>query len=158
VVEQPNGEIAYTRDGSFQLSPQGLLVTADGYTVSPGITVPEDAIQVTIDPTGLVQAKIAGQIDPVDLGQLETAIFPNEVGLEAIGNNLLIETPASGPAALGTPGSAGYGELQQAFIESSNVNPVAEITALITAQRAYDLNSKVITASDEMMATVTQLR
>jgi flagellar basal-body rod protein FlgG len=158
VVEQPNGEIAYTRDGSFQLSPQGLLVTADGYTVSPGITVPEDAIQVTIDPTGLVQAKLAGQIDPVDLGQLETAIFPNEVGLEAIGNNLLIETPASGPAALGTPGSAGYGELQQAFIESSNVNPVAEITALITAQRAYDLNSKVITASDEMMATVTQLR
>ena len=158
VVEQPNGEIAYTRDGSFQLSPQGLLVTADGYTVSPGITVPEDAIQVTIDPTGLVQAKIAGQIDPVDLGQLETAIFPNQVGLEAIGNNLLIETPASGPAALGTPGSAGYGELQQAFIESSNVNPVSEITALITAQRAYDLNSKVITASDEMMATITQLR
>ena len=158
VVEQPNGEIAYTRDGSFQLSPQGLLVTADGYTVSPGITVPEDAIQVTIDPTGLVQAKIAAQIDPVDLGQLETAIFPNQVGLEAIGNNLLIETPASGPAALGTPGSAGYGELQQAFIESSNVNPVAEITALITAQRAYDLNSKVITASDEMMATITQLR
>jgi flagellar basal-body rod protein FlgG len=158
IVEQPSGEIAYTRDGSFQLSPQGLLVTADGYTVSPGITVPEDAIQVTVDPTGLVQAKLAGQIDPVDLGQLETAIFANEVGLEAIGNNLLIETPASGPAAIGTPGSAGYGELQQAFIESSNVNPVAEITALITAQRAYDLNSKVITASDEMMATVTQLR
>ena len=158
IVERPSGELAYTRDGSFQLSPQGLLVTADGYTVSPGITVPEDAIQVTIDPTGQVQAKLAGQIDPVDLGQLETAIFANEVGLEAIGNNLLIETPASGPAAIGTPGSAGYGELQQAFIESSNVNPVAEITALITAQRAYDLNSKVITASDEMMATVTQLR
>jgi flagellar basal-body rod protein FlgG len=91
--------------------------------VSPGISVPEDAIQVTVDPTGMVQAKLAGQIDPVDLGQLETAMFANEVGLEAIGNNLLIETPASGPATVGTPGSAGFGELQQAFIESSNVNP-----------------------------------
>jgi flagellar basal-body rod protein FlgG len=146
------------RDGGFQLSPQGLLVTADGYTVSPGITVPEDAVQVTVDATGQVQAKLANQIDPVDLGQLETAIFANEVGLEAIGNNLLMKSPASGPAAISTPGSAGYGEVQQAFVESSNVNPVAEITTLITAQRAYDLNSKVISASDEMMATVTQLR
>lgn len=158
IVELPTGELAYTRDGSFQLSPQGLLVTADGYTVSPGIIVPEDAIEVTINREGLVQAKLQGQIDPVDLGQLETAIFANEVGLEAIGNNFLIETPASGPAAIGTPGGAGYGELLQGFIENSNVNPVAEITALITAQRAYDLNSKVITASDEMMATATQLR
>jgi flagellar basal-body rod protein FlgG len=158
IVELPSGELAYTRDGSFQLSPAGLLVTADGYTVSPGIVVPEDAIEVTINPEGLVQAKLQGQIQPVDLGQLETAIFANEVGLEAIGNNFLIETPASGPPAIATPGTAGYGELLQGFIESSNVNPVAEITALITAQRAYDLNSKVITASDEMMATVTQLR
>jgi flagellar basal-body rod protein FlgG len=158
IVELPAGELAYTRDGSFQLSPQGLLVTADGYTVSPGIVVPEDAISVTINPEGLVQAKLQGQIEPVDLGQLETAIFANEVGLEAIGNNFLIETPASGPAAIATPGTPGYGELLQGFLESSNVNPVAEVTALITAQRAYDLNSKVITASDEMMATVTQLR
>lgn len=158
VVELPSGELAYTRDGGFQLSPDGLLVTADGYTVSPGITVPEDAVSVTITPSGLVQAKLAGQIDPVDLGQIETAIFANEVGLDAIGNNFLVETPASGPATVATPGTAGYGELQQGFLESSNVNPVAEITALITAQRAYDLNSKVITASDEMMATVTQLR
>jgi flagellar basal-body rod protein FlgG len=158
IVELPSGELAYTRDGSFQLSPAGLLVTADGYTVSPGIVVTEDAIEVTINPEGLVQAKLQGQIQPVDLGQLETAIFANEVGLEAIGNNFLIETPASGPPAVATPGTAGYGELLQGFLESSNVNPVAEITALITAQRAYDLNSKVITASDEMMATVTQLR
>jgi len=158
IVELPTGELAYTRDGSFQLSPAGLLITADGYTVSPGIVVPEDAIEVTINPEGLVQAKLQGQIQPVDLGQLETAIFSNEVGLEAIGNNFLIETPASGPPAVATPGTAGYGELLQGFLEGSNVNPVAEITALITAQRAYDLNSKVITASDEMMATVTQLR
>lgn len=158
VVEMPSGELAYTRDGSFQLSPDGLLVNGDGYTVSPGITVPADAIQVTINANGGVSAKLQGQTDPVDLGQLETAIFSNEVGLEAIGNNFLIETPASGPASVSTPGAAGYGELLQGFLESSNVNPVAEITALITAQRAYDLNSKVITASDEMMSTVTQLR
>jgi flagellar basal-body rod protein FlgG len=158
VVELPTGDIAYTRDGSFQMSPEGLLVTADGYTVSPGIVVPEDAVQVIVNASGGVQAKIQGQNDPVDLGQIETAIFANDVGLEAVGNNFYIETPASGPALVATPGTAGYGELLQAFIESSNVNPVAEITALITAQRAYDLNSKVITASDEMMATMTQLR
>jgi flagellar basal-body rod protein FlgG len=158
IVELPSGQLAYARDGSLQLSPNGLLVTADGYTVSPGITVPEDAVQVIVNPSGQVQAKLQSQINPVDLGQLETAIFPNDAGLEAIGNNFLVETPASGPAAVATPGTAGYGELQQGFIESSNVNPVAEITALITAQRAYDLNSKVITASDEMMATITQLR
>ena len=158
VVELPSGELAYTRDGSFQLSPDGLVVTGDGYTVSPGITVPADAIQVTVNATGGVSAKLQGQTAPVDLGNLETAIFANDVGLEAIGNNFLIETPASGPASVATPGTTGYGELLQGFLESSNVNPVAEITALITAQRAYDLNSKVITASDEMMSTVTQLR
>jgi flagellar basal-body rod protein FlgG len=158
IVERPSGELAYTRDGSFQLSAEGLLVTADGFTVSPGITVPEDALQVTINASGEVQAKLQSEIEPVDLGQLELAIFANEAGLEAIGNNFLIETPASGPATINTPGSAGFGELQQGFLESSNVNPVQEMTALITAQRAYDLNSKVITASDEMMATVTQLR
>lgn len=158
IVERPSGELAYTRDGSFQLSPDGLIVTADGYTVSPGIIVPEDAVQVVVNASGEVQAKLQSQIEPVDLGQLELAIFANEAGLEAIGNNSLLETPSSGPATINTPGSAGYGELQQGFLESSNVNPVQEMTALITAQRAYDLNSKVITASDEMMATVTQLR
>jgi flagellar basal-body rod protein FlgG len=158
VVERPSGELAYTRDGGFQLGPDGLLVTADGYTVSPGITVPADSVQVTVNASGQVQAKLQSQIAPVDLGQLELAIFANEAGLEAVGNNLLTETPASGPATVNAPGAAGYGELQQGFLESSNVNPVQEMTALIAAQRAYDLNSKVITASDEMMATVTQLR
>ena len=158
IVERPSGELAYTRDGSFQLSPDGQLVTADGYTVSPGITVPQDAVQVTINASGQVQAKLQSQVAPVDLGQLELAIFANKAGLEAIGNNLLTETPASGPATVNVPGTAGYGELQQGFLESSNVNPVQEMTALIEAQRAYDLNSKVITASDEMMSTVTQMR
>ena len=158
VVEMPTGEPAYTRAGSFQISPDGLLVTADGYTLSPGIVVPEDSVQVMVNANGGVQAKLQGQIDPVELGQIDSAIFANDVGLEAIGNNFYIETPASGPPLVATPGTPGYGELLQGFIESSNVNPVAEITALITAQRAYDLNSKVITASDEMMATASQLR
>jgi flagellar basal-body rod protein FlgG len=158
IVERPTGELAYTRDGSFQLSPDGLLVTADGYTVSPGVTVPAEAVEVVINASGEVQAKLQTQVEPVDLGQLELAVFANEAGLEAVGNNFLLETPSSGPAAINTPGSAGYGELLQGFLESSNVNPVQEMTSLIAAQRAYDLNSKVITASDEMMATVTQLR
>ncbi|MDH3659716.1 MAG: flagellar basal-body rod protein FlgG [Alphaproteobacteria bacterium] len=158
VVELPTGEFAYTRDGSFQLSPDGLLVNADGFAISPGITIPEDAIHVSIGANGSIEASLQGQIAPVDLGQLELATFVNDTGLEAIGNNFLIETTSSGAATIGAPGSDGYGELLQGFLESSNVNPVSEITALITAQRAYDLNSKVITASDEMMATVSQLR
>jgi flagellar basal-body rod protein FlgG len=158
VVELPTGEFAYTRDGSFQLSPDGLLVNGDGFSISPGITIPEDAIEVSISDNGTVEASLQGQIDPVDLGQLELATFANDAGLEAIGNNFLLETNASGPAAIATPASDGFGSLLQGFLESSNVNPVSEITALITAQRAYDLNSKVITASDEMMATVSQLR
>lgn len=158
VVEMPTGEFAYTRDGSFQLSPDGLMVNADGFPISPGITVPIDAIDVAIGANGTVQATVEGQIAPVDLGQLELATFVNDAGLEAVGNNFLIETSSSGPATIGGAGSEGVGELLQGFLESSNVNPVSEITALITAQRAYDLNSKVITASDEMMSTVSQLR
>jgi flagellar basal-body rod protein FlgG len=158
VVELPSGDLAYTRSGNFQISPDGLLVTPDGYTVSPGITVPQDAVEVAINQEGLVSAKIAGQVDQVELGQLQLASFVNEVGLEAIGSNLLLETPASGPALAGPPGTDGLGTVLQGYLESSNINPVQEITALIAAQRAYDMNSKVISASDEMMATVTQLR
>ncbi len=158
VVELPSGETAYTRSGNFQLSPDGLIVTADGYTVSPGITVPEDAIEIAISAEGEVTAKIEGQIELSDLGQLDLASFVNPAGLTAIGNNLLMETEASGTAVLGTPGSDGFGTLQQGFLESSNVNPVQEITALITAQRAYEMNSKVISAADQMLGTVTQMR
>lgn len=158
LIERPDGEIAYTRAGSFQLSPNGVLVTPDGYTVSPGVVVPEDALSVSVSPEGLVQAKLRGQVDPVELGQIELAAFANEAGLEAIGDNLLLETPSSGPALVATPADEGFGTLLQGYLEGSNVNPVAEITSLITAQRAYELNSRVIAASDEMMATVTQMR
>ena len=158
VVDLPTGERGYTRSGNFQLSPDGLLVTPDGYTVSPGITVPQDAVEVSISQEGQVTAKLQGQVAMQDLGQLELATFVNPGGLEAIGSNLLLETDASGAALLGAPGSDGLGTVQQGFLESSNVNPVQELTALIAAQRAYDMNSKVITASDQMLATVTQLR
>jgi flagellar basal-body rod protein FlgG len=158
VVELPSGELAYTRSGNFQISPEGQLVTPDGYTVSPGVAVPEDAVEVSINQEGLITAKIAGEVDEQELGQLQLATFVNEAGLEATGSNLLQETPASGPALAGPPGTEGLGTVLQGFLESSNVNPVQEITALIAAQRAYDMNSKVISASDEMMATMTQLR
>ena len=158
VVELPDGEAAYTRSGNFALSPEGLIVTADGYPVSPGITVPQDAVEVSVNAKGGITAKLQGQTQLASLGQLQLATFVNQGGLEALGNNLLRETEASGLALAGAPGSQGLGTVLQGYLESSNVNPVQEITALIAAQRAYDLNSKVISASDEMMATITQLR
>lgn len=157
-VLQPSGDVAYTRDGSFQLSAQGTLVTHDGYQVQPTITIPNTAVDVTISPTGLVQAKVAGQVALQTVGQLELSTFPNEAGLESLGSNLSVESPASGQATNLLPGATGAGLLRQNFIETSNVNPVTEITSLITAQRAYELNSKVITAADQLLSTITQLR
>ena len=158
IVDLPNGDTAYTRSGNFQLSPDGEIVNADGYPISPGLTVPNDTVELTINAEGIVAAKVQGQIAPVEVGQFELASFVNSASLEAIGNNFLMETPASGPATIGNPGADGFGTMLQGFLEGSNVNPVQEITALITAQRAYDLNSKIISASDEMMAAVAQLR
>jgi flagellar basal-body rod protein FlgG len=158
MVELPTGETAYTRAGSLQLSPDGDIVTADGYIVQPGITVPSDAVGITVNESGEVYADLDGEVAPVRVGQLELANFANEAGLDAIGQNLLLETAASGTAAVATPGSAGFGRIVQGALESSNVNMVSEITNLITAQRAYEMNSKVIESSDEMMRSVTQLR
>ncbi len=157
-IELPNGEEAYTRDGTFGLSPQGEIVTADGFRLLPGVVIPQAARDVTINANGEVLVKLDGQIAPQNVGQITLAIFANEAGLEAIGDNLLLETPASGAPQVGVPGSPGFGNVLQGFIETSNVNVVSEITALITAQRAYEMNSKVITASDEMLATLTRLR
>jgi len=157
-VQMPSGQTAYTRSGNLQLSPEGEIVTADGYIVSPGITVPQDAVEIAINAEGGVTAKLANQSTLSNLGQFDLATFVNEAGLESIGSNLMIETDASGPPITGTPGSDGLGTVLQGYLEGSNVNPVQEITALISAQRAYDMNSKVITASDDMMATVTQMR
>lgn len=154
----PSGETAYTRAGTFALSPGGVIVTADGFVVQPGITIPPAARDITINAAGEVIAKIDGQAQPQNVGQIQTATFANEGGLEAIGNNLLLATPASGLAALAAPGDPGHGQIQQGFVETSNVNVVQEITSLITAQRAYEMNSKVITASDEMLSTLSRMR
>ena len=157
-VQLPNGDFAFTRAGTFQLSAQGQIVTADGYTISPGVSIPSDAVDITINANGQVQAKIDGQVTPQNVGTLDLVSFANGAGLESIGGNLLLETPSSGPPTVGTPGAPGYGFLQQGFIETSNVDAVSEITALIAAQRAYEMNSKVITTADEMMRTSSQLR
>ena len=154
----PSGETAYTRDGTFGLSAEGTIVTAEGFTVQPAITIPPAARDVTINATGEVLAKIDGQVQPQNVGQIQLAIFANEGGLEAIGENLFLATPGSGDAQQAAPGQAGYGQVLQGFIETSNVNVVQEITALITAQRAYEMNSRVISASDEMLSTLTRLR
>lgn len=154
----PSGETAYTRDGTFGLSPEGTIVTSDGFTVQPGITVPQNARDVTINANGEVLAKIDGQAAAQNVGQLQTAVFANEVGLEAIGDNMFVQSPASGQAQAAAPGQPGHGSIMQGFVETSNVNVVQEISALITAQRAYEMNSKVITTSDEMLSTLTRLR
>ena len=133
-------------------------MTAEGYPVAPGITIPANARDVTINAAGEVLAKLDGQLAPQNVGQIQTAIFANEGGLEAMGDNMLLATPASGQAQLAAPGQPGHGQVLQGFIESSNVNVVNEITSLITAQRAYEMNSKVITASDEMLSTLSRMR
>jgi len=156
-VLMPNGETAYTRAGSFNLNATGQLVTADGYTVQPGITVPANTTSVTVNQSGQVLAKLAGSTADTNIGQLDLAVFVNEAGLDAQGSSLFKETTASGPAQVGTPGSTGYGNIRQGYLETSNVNAVQEITSLITAQRAYEMNSKVITASDEMLQMTSRL-
>ncbi len=155
-VELPDGTIAYTRDGSFKLSPDGEIVTIDGYIIEPAITVPDDATSLSINTSGEVEVMIPGQIDPSNLGQLELVTFINPSGLEAIGDNLYLETPASGDPILGIAGQDGLGTIIQGFLEGSNVNPVTELTNLIIAQRAYEMNSKVVTASDEMLQSLNQ--
>jgi flagellar basal-body rod protein FlgG len=157
-VDLPDGTTAYTRDGSFKLSDSGEIVTQDGYTVQPGITVPINALDVTVNASGQVEATFAGNPQPQLLGQFQLATFVNDAGLDALGDNLLVETAASGSPTTGNPGAIGFGSLQQNFLETSNVNIVSEITDLITAQRTYEINSKVIQASDDMMGTISQIR
>jgi flagellar basal-body rod protein FlgG len=157
-VEMPDGTTNFSRAGSFQLNADGQIVTADGFTLLPGLTVPANTTDITIDGTGQVQAKVDGQIDPQVVGQIQLARFPNNAGLESLGDNLYRETPASGAAVVGNPAVDGYGSLEQGALEQSNVNVVAEITGLITAQRAYEMNSRVIRTSDEMLSALSQLR
>ncbi len=158
MAELPGGDTGYTRAGSFQLSPDGDVVTPDGFLVQPGITIPEDAVGVTVNADGEVWVDFDNQVNPQLVGQLELARFPNEAGLEAIGDNFFLETAASGNANVATPGTAGFGTVLQGAIETSNVDVVKEITNMISAQRAYEMNSRVIQTSDQMMQSVTQMR
>jgi flagellar basal-body rod protein FlgG len=157
-VELPNGDIAYTRDGTFQVNENGELVTVQGYLVDPGITIPSDATAIDINQSGEVVVSINGQTATQTVGQLQLANFINPAGLEAIGDNFLLETEASGTPTTGNPGTDDIGIIRQAALETSNVNVVEEITNLITAQRSYEMNSNVISTSDEMLQTITQLR
>jgi flagellar basal-body rod protein FlgG len=154
----PSGEEAYTRAGSFQVSATGEIVTQDGYTVLPSITVPQDALSVTVNTSGEVQVKLDGQVNLQTVGQIDLAIFFNQAGLQPMGDNLYKESTASGAPSVGVPGSVGFGTVRQSYLEGSNVNAVSEITSLISAQRAYEMNSKVITTADEMMSVTNQLR
>ncbi len=157
-VALPSGEIAYTRDGTLQMNENGELVTVQGFLIDPGITVPADALNVDINEEGEVIVQIAGQTTPQNVGQIQLANFVNPAGLDAIGDNLYLETDASGSPTTGNPGQEEFGSIRQGAIETSNVNVVEEITSLITAQRAYEMNSNVISTSDEMLQTVSQLR
>ncbi len=157
-VTLPSGDSAYTRDGALQRTGDGLIVTADGFEVSPGITIPVDARAIEINATGEVYASFLGEIEPQLIGQLNLVAFSNDSGLEAIGSNLFLETGASGPPNAGLPGEDGLGTLRQGYVEQSSVDSVREITDLIEAQRGYELNAKVLTAADQMLGATTQVR
>ncbi len=158
-IELPEGKgTAYTRDGAFQRNGDGVIVTHDGYVVQPEITVPDDAVEVYVNASGEVWVKQDGQVDETNVGQLEIATFVNEAGLEAMGQNLFLETQASGAPVIDNPDNEGFGSIQSGYLETSNVNPVTEITELVSAQRAYEMNSKVIQTSDQMLSTINQMK
>ena len=156
-VQMPDGTTGYTRDGSFQVSATGQLVTNNGYTVMPGITIPVNAQSVTIGNDGTVTVQLPGQAAPQSVGTIQIASFINAAGLEPKGQNLYAETAASGAPNAGTPGQNGLGSLQQGFVETSNVNVVEELVQMIQTQRAYELNSKAIQTSDQMLQKLAQL-
>src|SRR3569623_113075 len=157
-VQLPDGRTGYTRDGSFDRSPEGLLVNVDGYQIQPGITIPDNANSISISADGIVQAYVGTSSTPTQLGQLQLYRFVNPTGLESVGDNNFVETAASGAAQAGTPNTAGMGKVKEGYLEQANVNPVTEIADLIAAQRAYEMNARVITGADEMLQSVCQMR
>ncbi len=157
-ISLPDGRTAYTRDGSFEIDANGQLVTVDGYTVQPGIVIPNNARSVTINREGAVQVQLDSATAQTELGSIELARFVNPAGLEAMGENLYLQTDASGSEQTGTPGASGYGSLLQGYLEDANVNAVGEISDLIAAQRAYEMNARIISAADEMMSATSNLR
>jgi flagellar basal-body rod protein FlgG len=156
-VQTPSGDTAYTRAGTFKKNSQGQLVTSDGFTVEPAITIPQDALSVTVGVDGTVSVTQPGQAQPQQVGNIQLVRFINPAGLESQGRNLFVPTQASGDPVPGTPGQDGLGTLLQGFVESSNVNVVEEMVGLITSERAYEINSKAIKTADEMMQTANNL-
>lgn len=158
MITLPDGRTAYTRDGSFERDAEGTLVNSSGYPVEPNITIPGTATSVSISPDGLVQAYLNNETTPTQLGQLQLARFTNKSGLESMGDNLFLETAASGPAQVEIPNQDGTGNLLQNYLEMANVNSVTEIADLIAAQRAYEMNARIISGADSMMQATSQLR
>ncbi|MFN3853993.1 MAG: flagellar basal-body rod protein FlgG [Phreatobacter sp.] len=156
-IQLPDGRTAYTRDGSFELNADGQVVTVDGYQLDPAITVPNNARSVTISAAGVVQVTLPNQTAPQTIGTIQLARFVNKAGLESIGDNLFVETAASGQAQNAPPGSEGLGSLLQKHLEQSNVTAVSEISDLIAAQRAYEMNARIISAADQMLQSTSQM-
>jgi flagellar basal-body rod protein FlgG len=155
-IQLPDGTNAYTRDGTFKISQDGTLVTNNGYQLQPAITIPNNATSININQSGEVEITLQGQTNPTNLGQLQLATFVNPNGLQALGDNLFAETAASGNPLVNNPGLDGTGTMLQGYLENSNVNSVTEITGLIVAQRAYEMNTKVLKAVDEMLQSLNQ--
>ncbi len=156
-VQLPDGTIAYTRDGSFQSDAQGQLVTSSGFPVQPAITIPPNALSMTIGKDGTVSVTTPGSSSPVQVGTLQLVNFINPAGLQAMGENLFVQTASSGTPTPNTPGTNGLGWLNQGYVETSNVNVVEELVNMIQAQRAYEINSKAVQTSDQMLQRLAQL-
>lgn len=154
-ILQPDGTVAYTRDGTFQRNSEGLIVTSNGLALEPQTTIPEATVSLTVGSDGLLSALVAGNTEPTQIGNIQLVDFINPAGLQAIGNNLFLETAASGPAQAATPGQSGLGTLVQGAVESSNVNVVEEMVNMIETQRAYEMNSKAIATTDQMLQFIT---
>ncbi|UZK04107.1 flagellar basal-body rod protein FlgG [Venatoribacter cucullus] len=155
-IAMPDGTIGYTRDGTFHINDEGVVVNVNGYPLEPQITIPEQTNQLTISKDGIVQATLFGDPAPQELGQIETADFINPAGLQAVGGNLFYETASSGAPLVGVPNEEGYGTVEQGALENSNVEVVEELVKMITVQRAYEMNSKVVSAADQMLQFLTQ--
>jgi len=157
-VMRPTGEVAFTRAGNFQLDQDGQVVTPDGYQLEPNLSVPDDALGVTVSDDGTVSITRAGEPEPTEIGRIELVTFPNPAGLESVGSNLFLQSASSGDPMNGSPGEDGRGMLRGGFLESSNVEVVTEMIDLIVSQRAYEVNSKVVQSADEMLRTASNLK
>lgn len=157
-IQRPDGTIAYTRDGTFTLSPEGEIITQNGLRLEPDLTIPPETVEIQISQDGIVTARLQGEADLLELGQLELARFANPAGLNPLGGNLYEATEASGEPTIGTPGQDGLGMVRQGFLEAANVDVVKEMVNLITAQRAYEINSKMVNTSDDMLQIANNLK